>query len=252
MDIQELINSYTQWLNTEIDFEKVGEYYEISTPFLDSQNDYIQFYVRLDGDNIHFTDDGFTLERLLLSGFKFNTNKRKMLNNLLQRYGVELYDNELITTASVKNFPQKKHMYIQAIMKIDDLFINVHNKITSNFTSDILKFFEENDIYYSDNVQFTGLSGFSHNYDFLIQRTKNKPERLCRIMNSPTKNNMGNILFAWNDTKPSRRSDSKLVVFINDKNPIAKGVEEAFVNYDTKVVKWSQRASYSNLDFLIS
>ena len=86
MDIQELINSYTQWLNAEIDFEKVGEYYEISTPFLDSQNDYIQFYVRLDGDNIHFTDDGFTLERLLLSGFKFNTNKRKMLNNLLQRY----------------------------------------------------------------------------------------------------------------------------------------------------------------------
>ena len=48
MDIQRLIDDYTQWLRKEIQFEKVGEYYEISTPFLDSANDYIQFYVRFD------------------------------------------------------------------------------------------------------------------------------------------------------------------------------------------------------------
>ena len=105
-------------------------------------------------------------------------------------------------------------------------------------------------IFYSDNVQFTGISGFAHNYEFLLQRSKNKPERLCRVMNNPTKNSMGNILFAWSDTRPARRNDSQLVVLLNDKNSIANGIEEAFYNYDAKVVKWSERETASNIDIL--
>ena len=46
MDIQKLIDDYTKWLRMEIKSEKVGEYYEISTPFLDNGNDHVQFYVR--------------------------------------------------------------------------------------------------------------------------------------------------------------------------------------------------------------
>ena len=33
MNIQEYINSYAEWLKSEISFTKVGEYYEINTPF---------------------------------------------------------------------------------------------------------------------------------------------------------------------------------------------------------------------------
>lgn len=69
-------------------------------------------------------------------------------------------------------------------------------------------------------------------------------------MNNPTKNNMGNILFAWSDTRPARREDSQLVVLLNDKNSIANGVEEAFYNYDAKVVKWSEKEKASNIDIL--
>ena len=32
MDIQKLIDEYATWLRKEITFEKVGEYYEITTP----------------------------------------------------------------------------------------------------------------------------------------------------------------------------------------------------------------------------
>lgn len=250
MDIQKLIDDYTQWLRTEIKFEKIGEYYEISTPFLDSGNDYIQFYVRLDGDTIHFTDDGFTMNQLMMNGFQLNSNRKKILNNVLKQYGVELFGDSIVTRANVKNFPQKKHMYIQAIMKVDDLFMTARSKNASNFTDEIQSFFAQKDIFYSDNVQFTGISGFSHNYEFLMQRTKNKPERLCRVMNNPNKNNMGNILFAWNDTRPARRNDSQLIVLLNDKNSIAKGIEEAFLNYDAKVVKWSEKETKSNMDIL--
>lgn len=250
MDIQKLIDDYTQWLRTEIKFEKVGEYYEISAPFLDSANDYIQFYVRLDGDTIYFTDDGFTINQLVMNGFQLSPNRKKLLNNLLKQYGVELQGESIVSKADVRNFPQKKHMYIQSIMKIDDLFMNAKSRAHSNFAEDIQNFFLSKDIFYTDNVQFTGISGFAHNYEFLLQRSKNKPERLCRVMNNPNKNSMGNILFAWNDTKPARHNDSQLVVILNDKNTIAKGVEEAFLNYDASVIKWSEKESDINIAIL--
>lgn len=250
LDIQKLIDDYTTWLRKEIRFEKVGEYYEISTPFLDNSNDHIQFYVRLEGDTIHFTDDGFTLNQLMISGFQINANRKKVLCNILKQYGVELSGDAITTKADIKNFPQKKHMYIQAIMKVDDLFMTARSKNTSSFLEDIQNFFSQRDIFYSDNVQFTGTSGFFHNYEFLMQRSKNKPERLCRIMNTPNKNNLSNILFAWSDTKPSRRDDSQLVVLLNDSNTVSRGVEEAFANYEAKVVKWSEKDKSENLDIL--
>lgn len=64
MDIEHYINDYIHWLKNEITFSKVGEYYEISSPFLDEKNDYLQFYVKQSGDDILFTDDGYTLNEL--------------------------------------------------------------------------------------------------------------------------------------------------------------------------------------------
>lgn len=248
MEIKDLIDSYTQWLNKEIRFEKIGQYYEISTPFLDSNNDYIQFYVRMDGDKIFFTDDGFTINNLEMTGYQLNSKRKKTLNSIVAQYGVNLNGKSLETSADIKTFPMKKHLYMQAIMKIDDLFMTAHNRSGSDFIDDIQKFFSKKEIYYSENVQFTGTSGFSHKYEFLFQRSKRKPERLCRIMNSPNKSNTSNILFAWQDTKLFRQDDSKLIVLLNDSDKIAKGVEEAFMNYDAEVVKWSEREKNSNIE----
>ena len=235
MDIQKLIDEYATWLRKEITFEKVGEYYEITTPYLDSANDYLQIYVRQDGDELYFTDDSAT---------------KKHLQRILNQYGVKLNGDELIAKAPANSFAQKKHLFIQAMLRIDDMFMISKSKVASFFLDDIQEFFDEKEIYYSDNVQFTGISGFAHNYDFLLQRSRTKPERLCQAVNNPNKSSMGNILFAWNDTKPARKNGSQLIVILNDQNNIAKGVEDAFLNYDAKVIKWSERDSTNNLELL--
>lgn len=58
---------------------------------------------------------------------------------------------------------------------------------------------------------------------------------------------MGNILFAWNDTKPARKNESQLIVILNDQNSIARGIEDAFLNYEAKVIRWSERNKESNI-----
>jgi hypothetical protein len=118
LDIQKLINDYTSWMRNEIIFDKVGEYYEITTPYLDSSNDYLQFYVRQNGESIFFTDDGATIQNLKMCGFQFTPVRKELLQRTLQQYGVELNGDEIISRAQ-KDFTQKLHLFIQAILKIN-------------------------------------------------------------------------------------------------------------------------------------
>ena len=250
MDIQTLIDEYAAWLKNEISFQQVGEYYEITAPYLDSANDYLQIYVRQEGDEILFSDDGMTIRNLEMNGFQFTPMRTKYLKRVLMQYGVSEHQGELVAKAPRKEFAQKKHLFIQAMLRVDDMFALSKPKVASLFLDDVQDFFSEKGIYCAENVQFTGTSGFSHNYDFLFQRNRTQPERLCQAVNNPNKSSMGNILFAWNDTKPARRSDSQLIVILNDQNGIAKGIEDAFERYDANVVRWSERDKTENLSLL--
>lgn len=250
MDIQAYINDYINWLKSEITFSKVGEYYEINTPFLDNDNDYMQFYVKQDGREIFFTDDGFTINGLEMSGYKMTKARRQQLSTILIQYGVQLNGNNLVIKAPASQFAQKKHAFTQCLLRVSDLYLTSRSKVSSYFLDDIQDFFTQNDIYCMENVQFSGKSGFMHNYDFTIQRSKHKPERLCLAINHPTKTSMGNAIFSWEDTKPSRRQDSQLIIFLNDSNGIGKGIEDAFSNYDINTIRWSQRQESQNIDLL--
>ena len=247
MDIKKLIDEYANWLKNEITFEKIGEYYEITTPYLDNANDYLQLYVRQSDDNIYFTDDSATIHRLKSGGFQFTKARENHFKRILNQYGITCSGDELIAKAPIRDFAKKKHMFIQAMLRIDDMFSTTKSKTSALFLDDIQEFFGKKDIFYTDNVQFPGTSGFSHSYDFVFQRTRTKPERLCQAVNNPNKSSMGNILFAWNDTKPSRRSDSKLIVVLNDQNGVVRGIEDAFLNYDAQVIRWSEREKTENI-----
>ncbi len=250
MDIQSYINEYVDWLKSEITFSKVGEYYEINTPFLDNDNDYLQFYVKQDGQEIFFTDDGFTINGLEMAGYKMTKNRKQQLLNVLIQYGVQLNGNELTIKAPANQFAQKKHAFTQCLMRVSDLYLTSRSKVGSYFLDDIQEFFNQNDIFCMENVQFAGKSGFIHNYDFTIQRSKYKPERLCLAINNPTKASMGNAIFAWEDTKPARKQDSRLIIFLNDANNVGKGIEDAFSNYDINTIRWSQRQEPQNVEML--
>lgn len=250
MDIQQYIDDYANWLKNEITFSKIGEYYEINTPFLDTDNDYFQFYVKQDGNELFFTDDGYTINNLKTSGFKMTKARVQQLNYILNKYGVKLDDNELTLKASPKEFAQKKHAFTQCLIRVSDLYMTARTKVNSYFLDDIQEFFSQNDIFCMENVQFKGKSGFSHNYDFAIQRSKYKPERLCLAINNPSKSAMGNAIFAWEDTKPERKIDSQLVILLNDSNSIGKGVEDGFASYNVNTIRWSERQSKRNMDLL--
>ena len=202
-------------------------------------------------DEIFFTDDGATINGLKAGGLQLSKGRNEHLQRILDQFGVKLDGNEITAKAeSIRDFALKKHMLLQAMIRVNDMFFMSRSRVASLFLDDIQDFFLQKDIYYSESVQFIGTSGLTHNYDFLMQRTKTKPERLCRAVNHPDRNSVSSILFAWNDTKAKRRSDAQLVVILNDQNRVGRGIEDAFENYQAKVILWSERNSPEIISYL--
>lgn len=249
-----LKNSYLGWLKENISFKDVDNAIEITTPLMDRHNDYLQLYVVPNGDKLCITDDGYIINDLLSSGCDLHTSKKRkdLLQTILNSYGVRRSDkDELFVESTIETFPQSKHMLVQAMLTVNDMFMTTRMNVQSIFLEDVENFFIKHDIRYTDNVNFTGKSGFTQKFDFVIPRSKNKGERLIQTMNSPIKSKAESVLFSWEDIKNNRKADSQLLTFINDTDKkIPADVLGAFNQYEVKVVLWSKKEHY--LDELIA
>ncbi|MGX4600294.1 DUF1829 domain-containing protein [Faecalimicrobium sp. JNUCC 81] len=244
--MKELIDNYFNWLKQNTIINKVGEYTEITTPFLDRHNDCIQFYMKKTSDNnIILTDDGYVLSDLEDCGFTFNTPKRKeLLNNILLNYHIRLEDGCLTTFTDITNFPSRKHFYIQGIMSINDLYATNKSNVSSLFAEDFVDFLDNNDIGYNENVKLTGQSGFDHNIDYMLAglKKKNIPEKYLKVINNPNKSNTESTLFTWSDLQNSRKKDNRMYVILNDTNTEVKPeILSAYKTYNIKPLLWSDK-----------
>lgn len=240
---KDFIDSYLTWLRQKISFTNIENIIEITTPFLDSHNDHIQLYITQKDRQIVITDDGYTISDLIMSGCDLSSTKRKdILQGILNGFGVKLNERELYIEATERNYPQRKHALLQAIMSVTDMFMLTQSRVSGVFLEDVKLFFNQYDIRYTPAVQFPGKSGFHHTYEFVIPASKQKPERLIKAINKPTKEKAESVLFSWSDTKEIRSPDVMMYVFLNDLDrSVRSGVIEAFVKYNVNPIIWSSR-----------
>lgn len=241
MEIDALIDDYLNFLKKEITCTKMGEYYEITTPFLDAYNDYLQIYVKQEKNRFYFTDDGFSIQALNSMGVALTKKRKEQISQIAKQFGVRLENGELKAESEISEFGRKKHMFVQALLRINDMYMTAQNRVSSFFLDDVNEYFAQNEIYVSENITITGQTGFNHLYDFLLPRSQKRPERFCTIVNHPTRTNIENSIFSWLDTKEVRKNDSQFILFVNDTTSIPQSVESAVANYDIVLAKWSER-----------
>ncbi len=244
MNINKMLDDYTKWLRDEISVAKFGQYYELTTPYLDRFNDYMQLYVKMDEDEkITITDDGYILSNLEMSGIKFKTEsaKKRIFDKTLRNFGIELRDKDLVTTCSVDNFSQRKHMMVQAMLSIDDMFYLKKETVKDIFVEEIANFFNTNEIFFSPDFSLIGKTGSLYTYDFHFQRNKSNPERFCRGINRLNQSKRDMAIFNWIDTKDKRSGDSQLIIIINDENKVAKEDLSALKVYEITPVLFSEK-----------
>lgn len=242
-DVQSLLDQYAQWLRDKTTLRQVKDWLEITTPYLDRHNDYLQIYAqRRDGEYL-LTDDGYVLEDLELSGCKLDTPKRQaLLTTTLNGFGVRDNKGRLEVLASPDNFASRKHNLIQAMLAVNDLFCLASPTVASLFYEDVEAWLDENDIRYTSKVKFTGASGYDHLFDFVIPKSRRQPERVIETINRPNRNSVEAATFAWMDTRDVRPKESRFYAFLNDTtHSVPQDALSALANYNLRPVRWSRR-----------
>jgi len=245
-----VLDDYYSWLKSISFLNQLdNNIARISLPFLDRNNDYTEIYAVKQSEREYLlTDDGATCGELEFSGFEFNDKRLEMLNTIVNSHGVSIDSNKAIfTVADIDSLPQKKHMLVQCMMKVSDLFELRRSKVTSLFTEDIAEFLDENDIRYTPDVMLIGKSKLPCHFDFIIPSNKTAPERLIRGMNRLDNNSVRLLIFSWEDTRDSRSRESKFYAFINDIELQSRTtVISSLKEYDITPVMWSSRVESVN------
>jgi hypothetical protein len=118
-DIQRLLDAYHAWLKDKTALRQVEEWVEITTPYLDRHNDYMQIYAKKANGGYVLTDDGYTIQDLEDSGCTLESqNRQDLLRMTLDGFGVELAGKALQVHASPENFALRKHNLLQAMLAV--------------------------------------------------------------------------------------------------------------------------------------
>lgn len=243
-EIQKLLINYTKWVQDKTIIKKIdSNWIKIITPHLDRHNDCIQIFARKSDSGYTLSDDGNTINDLMISGCLIDTPKRQeLLKITLAGFGIQHNNNELFVNTTYENFPIKKHNLIQAILAVNDLFYLASPIVTSLFFEDVAKWLDASEIRYTPKIKFPGKSGYDHMFDFVIPKSKKQTERIIQTVNNPKKDNIEALVFKWLDTKEVRSSDAKLYAFLNDMDSsISSSVIDALHNYNLIPVPWQNR-----------
>jgi hypothetical protein len=120
-----LVYSYCRWLESEFTQSDVDGWLEITTPFLDCDNDCIQVYVKIESEKIILSDLSDTINHLKFSGKDISeVHFKRCLEITTSRFGIKCnVDYELYVRTTLDKFPQKFNDLVQCIVAVSNYLI---------------------------------------------------------------------------------------------------------------------------------
>ena len=242
-EVRGLLDQYWNWLRDRTILREAGDRIEITTPYLDRHNDYLQIYAKKSNGGFILTDDSYVLEDLELSGCRIDTPKRKdLFTTTLNGFGVRQEGKALEVSASADDFAVRKHNLVQAMLAVNDLFYLASSVRKSLFHEDVADWLETTEIRYTPRVKFSGKSGYDHLFDFVIPKSRSHPERIVRTINHATRETAQAVAFSWIETKKVRAPDSRAYALLNDaEQGASENVLGAMRAYEVLPIPWSRR-----------
>ncbi|MCL2141896.1 MAG: DUF1828 domain-containing protein [Methanimicrococcus sp.] len=243
-EIEALTNHHINWLKDKTFLKEIeNDYVEITTPYLDRHNDWLQYYIKKEKDDYFLTDGGHIITDLKDSGCSFESKRRQnILNTVLAGFNVKLSNDQLYVRVNEKNYPQMMNNLIQATLAIDNMFYLSQSHVESMFYEDVVDWLDLKKIRYSKNIKLASQSGFDHTFHFLIPKSEKAPERFLQIVSDPKKDSVLDVIWKWVDSKDYRDPDVILYTILNDieKRP-PKTSLDALESYQIKPISWLHR-----------
>jgi len=252
--INTLMDDYYSFLKekTLVSTSNSSDWVEISTPFVGLFNDTVDIYAKKEGNRIILSDDGNTLRDLELSGLEISRSpkRKEILDRILINYGVRINNEELITEATERDFPQKKLNLISAISETADMYYLAKHTVASVFREDVKSYLDEQELIYTPYFISKGSTGLEFTFDFQI--AYRNTEIVIKSFNSVNKMNLPHFLFTWDDIKKVREQQTqKDIIGLAVINDIDREVSDEYLSaLDSKgaqYILWSQRHTPENI-----
>ena len=126
--MQEIINNYLDWFKSSTIITPIEsadkETVKVSTMFLDSHNDGIEFYIqKIDDNYIALTDDGWYLQDLESCGLDLNSSRiTEQINWYRNSLNFDIVKGEILSVVRLdESIPLNIHAYIKALILITAL-----------------------------------------------------------------------------------------------------------------------------------
>jgi hypothetical protein len=255
--INKLMDNYYAFLKekTLITTGNSSDWVEISTPFVGLFNDSVDIYAKKEGNRIILSDDGNTLRDLELSGLEISRSvkRKELLDHILINYGVRIYNEELTTEATEKDFPQKKLNLISAISETSDMYYLARHTVASVFREDVKAYLDEQELIYTPYFISKGSTGLEFTFDFQI--AYKNTEIVIKSFNTVNKMNLPHFLFTWDDIKKVRvQQTQKDIIGLAVINDIDREISEEYFsalnNKGAQYILWSHRHTPDNISKL--
>lgn len=247
-ELKILIDDYYKWLRSQTHLidDNETDWTAISTPYTGIFNDGIEIYCRRHNGNWTLTDGGDSLKLLEEVGVNISRSKKRkrILQRIINNYGINLNKDELTVEATDKNFIQKKHYLLQALLEVHELEQLAEHTVKSLFKEDVESYLDDQNILYTKDVKFTGFNGLDYHFDFQIP--KRKKEYVLKAANSLQKNTISSFVYSWRNVKKlrekniSKEFDAALILNDIEYEPKSDLLEALQVE-DVEIYYWSNK-----------
>lgn len=263
--VSALIGRYSDWLRAEMSPRELDSgWIELTTPFLDRNNDAIQIFLQLHNDTITLTDDALTIQELRSSGCDLTSPAvRSLLASIVNGFDVQLRGDSLSVQATPENYAVKQNDLLQAILAVSDLYYTaVANRAAStrllkvesaeaprNVTLNREQVFRFEVTKWLSNIGATlqpehvllGQSGKVRRFDFVLPRSR-VPMRIIEALMTLTPTSLGNVAISINDVRRATSEQIWAYAFLNDeKRSPPEDLVDTLSKFEIRPVPWSRR-----------
>ncbi|GAX02568.1 hypothetical protein IWT140_00165 [Secundilactobacillus pentosiphilus] len=247
MDTNKLLDDYTKWLRSQYSIKKIDISDEITTPFTNMIGDNMRIYVTpISNNRIRLSDDGTTLEDLLLYGIDINSTSRKqMIDRIKHHFSVDLLEDVLSVTGTAPEFPMMKQNLISAMIQINDLSNTKKENVENMFFENVYAFLEKEDFGGLPNHSFEGRSGVDYKINYTIPAHKKKPLRMIDFQRKINFNDTVINAYKFRDIMSSADKDSKQttysIIYDGTTHNVSSKTEKIAVDANIKLIPWENK-----------
>ncbi len=253
MDTEKWLDNYALWLRKQYRVTHMDDRSdEISTPFVNTINDNIRFYVsELSNNRIKLDDDGETITNLSLMGIDMKSSQRQiLLKSILKQFSVDNLDGILSVSGTPLDFPEMKQRLVSAILRVDDINIFKRQDINRLFFEELYKYLDENNFRGLPDYPVLGQTGNNYTFNYVIpaDHKNNRPQRLIDFQNNINFDQIAVAAYKYGDIQKIAPQAMSFSVIYNDteKTP-SKKIENVAKDSGIELYEWSNKHRLAEL-----